>query len=121
MLIAITAEGGSNDSRIEERFGRAKGFAIFDTENDTFAWRDNGQNLQAEQGAGIQAAKHVIESGAGALIASNVGPKAFKLLDASGVSIYRCPKECEHVGEAISRFNSGSIEKLTAANQDGHW
>jgi predicted Fe-Mo cluster-binding NifX family protein len=121
MLIAVTAENAAPEATVEERFGRARGFVLYDTDNASISWQDNDQNLQAAQGAGIQAAKHVIESGAGALIARNVGPKAFDLLGRNGVSIFLCPGECRTVGDAVERFSKGSLEQLTSSNQQGHW
>jgi len=121
MLIAIAAQGGSMDSPVEERFGRAAGFIICDTEKSGLRWHDNSQNLQSAQGAGIQSAKHVIESDATVLIARNVGPKAYDLLERAGVAMYLCPEECRLAGEAIDKFKAGMLQRLSGANQEGHW
>ncbi|MBN1533871.1 MAG: NifB/NifX family molybdenum-iron cluster-binding protein [Spirochaetes bacterium] len=121
MLIAIAASGAPPEAPVEERFGRARGFSLYDTDQGTASWHDNSQNLQAPQGAGIQAAKHVIESGANALIARNVGPKAFDLLTRHGIAIYLCPEACRTVGDAVEGYNRGTLEQLSTANQDGHW
>jgi hypothetical protein len=54
MKIAITSEGSTLDDRMDQRFGRASKFIIFETDDESFAVVDNDQNLNAAQGAGIQ-------------------------------------------------------------------
>ena len=57
MKIAITTSGDSLDAAVDPRFGRAKAFILYDTETDEWSVLDNAQNLNAAQGAGIQAAQ----------------------------------------------------------------
>ena len=120
MKIAVAASSNDQGSQMDQRFGRAKYFAIFDDEKQNYEYASNSQNLSLPQGAGIQAAKNVIESGAQALIARNVGPKAFDLLRSSGVEMYVCESEIP-VCEAIELFKKGGLVKLDGANAEGHW
>ena len=83
MKIAITSQGPSLDSLVDPRFGRAKHFILADTEADAFTAHDNAQNLNAPQGAGIQAAQTVARLGAEAVLTGHVGPKAFAVLKAA--------------------------------------
>jgi len=55
MEIAITATGKDISSNVDPRFGRAKYFIVVDTDTNESAAHDNAQNLNAAQGAGIQA------------------------------------------------------------------
>jgi predicted Fe-Mo cluster-binding NifX family protein len=79
---------------------------------------DNTQNLNAPQGAGIQAAQAVYNLGVGAVVTGNVGPKAFTTLQAAGIAV--------HVGasgtvrEAVEQFRVGALEPAESANVEGH-
>ncbi|HOD13834.1 MAG TPA: NifB/NifX family molybdenum-iron cluster-binding protein [Spirochaetota bacterium] len=119
MIIAVTTEGKTMKATIDERFGRASGFIIYNTDTGSHEYRENQQNLDAAQGAGIQSAKTVIDAGASVLITGNVGPKAHAALAAGGVEIYL--KNGGTVNEAINDYRSGSLMKTSSANVEGHW
>ena len=119
MKIAIPAQQNSLNIEIDERFGRAKGFVIYDTDNGTHTWVNNTQSVQSTQGAGIQSAKNVIDSGVEILIAGNVGPKAFSLLRAAGVEVYIC--NMMTVSQAIDEFKAGKLQKASGATAESHW
>lgn len=119
MKVAITAQGPNLDSPVDPRFGRARYFLLCDTETGQFTAHDNVQNLNAPQGAGIQAAQAVVEAGAEAVLTGNVGPKAFATLQAGNVVV--------HVGaagtvrQALEAFRAGRVQPATKANVEGHW
>jgi predicted Fe-Mo cluster-binding NifX family protein len=119
MKIAVSSEGQYLSSRVDPRFGRARGFVIYDTETKDFTYVDNKQNLDSAQGAGIQSAVTVIDAGASAVITGNVGPKAFATLSKGEVDIYLCG-DCT-VGEAIDSLKRGELVKSDNANVEGHW
>ena len=119
MKIAISTEGRDLSSAVDLRFGRAKGFLVYDTGSKESLYIDNKQNLEAAQGAGIQSAKTVIDAGADAVITGNVGPKAFTTLNAAGVKIYLSKDGT--VGTVLDRFDKGELELTSAANVEGHW
>lgn len=104
---------------MDRRFGRAPGFLVYDLDTKDFTIIDNQQNLQAAQGAGIQAAQHVVNSGASALITGHCGPKAFRVLSAAQVAIYNC--EADTVAEAIEQFQSGQLHPARSADVESHW
>lgn len=104
---------------MDERFGRAMGFIIYDTQTSSHEYIDNKKNLDAAQGAGIQSAKTVMDAGAGVLITGNVGPKAHAALAAAGIEIFL--KNGGTVAEAIEAYRSGLLLKTAAANVEGHW
>ena len=121
MNIAITSTGSTLESAIDPRFGRAKFFVAVDTDTETgtFTAHDNRQNLQATQGAGVQAAQNVAELGVQAVISGNVGPKAFRVLNMAGIAVYLCGEGS--VADALARFRKGELKAVDAANVDGHW
>lgn len=100
MKIAFTASLNSMDCQLNKQFGRAPGFIVFDEISNTHIYIDNQQNNQNAQGAGIQAARNIINGGANILICNQCGPKALKVLNSANVTVYISPiqslKDCIH-------------------------
>ncbi len=119
MIVAVTAQGPDMTSEVDPRFGRAKYFVLIDTKTDQSSGHNNVQNLQAAQGAGIQAGRNVIDMGAQAVITDNVGPKAFATLEAGKVRTYIGASGT--VAQALERFKAGLLERADSANVEGHW
>lgn len=88
MKIAITAKSAEPSGPIDSVFGRAQNFLVFDTDNKEWSCYPNRQNLEAAQGAGIQAAQQIQKIGATVLITGNLGPKAQRVLAADNIKIY---------------------------------
>lgn len=119
MKVAVTSQGRELSSPIDPRFGRAMFFVVIDTETGEFSVADNVQNLNAAQGAGIQAGRNVAELGAEAVITGHVGPKAFATLQAGGVKIHTGATGT--VAQAIEQFKAGKLRQSADADVDGHW
>lgn len=119
MKIAVSATGGDMSSAVDPRFGRAKQFIVVDTDTGEWSAHDNAQNLNAAQGAGIQAGETVARMGVEAVITGNVGPKAFRALAAAGVKVYLCVDAT--VEESVRRLQAGDLKEASAASVDGHW
>ncbi len=119
MKIVVTSSGTGLDAAVDPRFGRAGTLILFDTEKGDFKAVDNACNLNAAQGAGIQAARRVCELGAECLITGNCGPKAYRVLEAGGVRVF--VNAGGTVGEAIEAFEAGRLPAADAPNVQGHW
>jgi len=119
MKIVVTSQGTNLDSAVDPRFGRTKHFLLVDTDTMQTTAHDNAQNLNAPQGAGIQAAQAVYNLGAGAVITGNVGPKAFTTLQAAGIAVYLGASGTAR--EAIEQFQAGRLQLAENANVEGHW
>ena len=119
MKVIVTSQGRELNSLVDPRFGRAKYFLVVDTEAGDFSAADNSQNLNAAQGAGIQAGKNVVDLGAEAVITGHVGPKAFATLQTGGVRIYTGANGT--VTHAIEQFKAGTLKQSNAADVEGHW
>ena len=119
MKVAVTAQGTDMGSQVDPRFGRAKYFIVADTDTGQFTAEDNAQNLNAVQGAGIQAAQNVVDLGVEAVITGNVGPKAFAALQAGGVKVHTGGTGT--VAEALEKFKAGELESVSKANVEGRW
>jgi predicted Fe-Mo cluster-binding NifX family protein len=119
MKIVITSEGTSLESPVDPRFGRTKHFLLIDTDTGEFSAHDNAQNLNATQGAGIQAAQTVARLGAEAVLTGHVGPKAFTTLQAANIAIFTGVSGTAK--QAIEQFTSGQLELTVKADVQGHW
>ena len=119
MKIVITAQGKELSSEIDLRFGRAKWLIVVDTKSGDLQAHDNAVNLNAAQGAGIQTGQNIANLGVEAVITGNVGPNAFKTLNAAGVKILLVEKQT--VQDAIDLFKAGKLKEVDQANVEGHW
>lgn len=119
MKIAITATDKELISDMDPRFGRAKYFVLVDPETLEYEAVENKQNLNLPQGAGIQAAKTIVDHKADVLISGNCGPKAFSVLNAAGVKIITGGKG--RVIDAITQYKNGQLKAADEPNVEGHW
>ncbi len=119
MKVVFTASGGDLNAPLDSRFGRAAKFLVYDLDSETFEVVDNQQNLNAAQGAGIQAAETVARLGAKALVTGHCGPKAFRVLLAAGISVYHA--DAQTVAEALAQYRAGTLVEAKAADVGGHW
>jgi len=117
--MSISAQANGIDAEIDISFGRAKCFAIIDTENREITNIDNTQNLNAEHGAGIQASKTIIDKDVRALVTGNIGPKAYKALNSAGIEVYIGAKGT--VEKSIESYLNGQLKKATSDIIDGTW
>jgi len=119
MKVAITSSGKDLTSDIHRRFGRAENFIIVDSETMEYSVVENTQNLNLPQGAGIQAAKTIVDNNVKVLITGNCGPKAFQILDKVGIKIFIGVKG--RIADALQQFKNNELKAIDAANVDGHW
>lgn len=119
MKVAFTTSGDDLGAPLDTRFGRAPKFLVYDLDTNTFHVIDNQQNLNAGQGAGIQAAESVVRAGAKAVVTGHCGPKAFRVLSAAGLKVYNT--EAATVSEALDRYRSGKLVEARSADVEGHW
>lgn len=119
MKIAITARDNTVDAQVDPRFGRARYIIVHDLENGETETLVNETNMAAQQGAGVQTAKKVVQSGVSAVVTGHVGPKAFRALTSQGVKIYLADNMT--VKESIESVKLGKLELAGGADVEGHW
>jgi len=117
MKVVVTSNGVDLDAAISPVFGRCSTYILVDTETMQFEALSNPA-LSAPGGAGIQAAQFVIERGAEAVVTGNVGPNAFKVLQALGVPVYLSGGGT--VREAIDAYKIGRLRPMEEANVPTH-
>jgi predicted Fe-Mo cluster-binding NifX family protein len=119
MKIAVTSTGKTLDSPMDPRFGRTQYFIVVDTESMDFEVKENLQNLDLPQGAGIQAGKAVADLGVEAVITGNLGPMAFNVLEAVGIRTITVINGS--VRQAVQKFMDGGLVDAGGPNVEGHW
>lgn len=119
MKVLVTGSGDKLTDPVDPRFGRASRFIVVDMESGLTTVHDNAQNLNAAQGAGIQAAESVARLGAQAVITGNVGPKAFRVLSTAGIKVFLVKEGS--IAEAIEQFKKGELSETKESNVEGHW
>ena len=119
MKLAVTAKGTDLDSPVDPRFGRAAYIIIVDSDSMDFEVLDNGANVNAFKGAGIQAATMVSDKGAEVLLTGFCGPNAFRTLKAAKIKVVNDASGT--VREAIKAFSEGQLSFAAGANVNGHW
>jgi len=80
MKIAITSQGNSLESRIDQRFGRCAYFVVFDTETKAMEFIPN-PNREVENGAGPASVQLVASRMVSKIISGEFGMKIKSLLD----------------------------------------
>ncbi len=119
MRIAISSEGQDLSAKVDPRFGRAKYFIVYDTATESFEVVSNDQNLNAAQGAGIQAAQNVARMEIDLVVSGNFGPKAFRALSVAGIKAASWSEGT--VSQAVELARNNQLKVSDAANVSGHW
>ncbi len=108
MKIAVSTQSSDPKAPMDMRFGRAAGFLIHDTDTGQYQYIDNAEGVTAAQGAGIQAAQTVADTGAKIAISGSFGPKAADGLERAGVRIVSC--QGGSVEQVIADFLAGKLD-----------
>ena len=107
MKILFSSTGNNWDSTVDERFGRAKGYVLYDEDTNKLIWFSNDENLNAEYGAGVKAAQLVLNTKATILITGRIGPKAHDILKKANIKIFVA--ENVSLKQAYKNFQEGLL------------
>jgi predicted Fe-Mo cluster-binding NifX family protein len=119
MKVAVASQGQSVASAVDPRFGRAKFLIVIDTATREYSTHQNTQNLNADEGLGIQAARNAVSLGADVVVAGNIGPKALAALQAGNVTTHI--GAAGSVSEAVGQLKAGRLECVSKPNVEEHW
>ena len=119
MKIAFSTPGESLDAPLDGRFGRTARFLVYDDEAGTIDVIENRANLDAPQGAGIQAATRLADAGVDVVITGHCGPKAFQVLRAAGIRVYLT--DAPTIDKAYALFKEGKLRPAEGPDTPAHW
>ncbi len=117
MKLCVTSTGRTLADSVDPKFGRCAYFIIVDSDTMEFEAVENSA-ASVSGGAGISAGKLVTEHGAGVVLTGNVGPNAYKTLNAAGIKIATDFKGT--VKEAVENFKKGNISFSDSATVTKH-
>jgi predicted Fe-Mo cluster-binding NifX family protein len=100
MKIAITATGNSNESTIDERFGRCAWFVIYDTESKSTEFIPN-RVRDADEDAGFAAVELLKGRKVSKIVSGEFGLKVKPLLDSLKIQMIVLKKTDKTIGEII--------------------
>ncbi|MCK5017035.1 MAG: hypothetical protein KAS32_08180 [Candidatus Peribacteraceae bacterium] len=110
MKIAISSDGNTLESMIDQRFGRCKYFIIVDTDNKEKAEAVENQGAVQGHGAGIKAAQQIGELGIKAVITGQLGPNSTNVLKQIGIKSYHASGTAK---EAVEKFIKNELEEIS--------
>jgi len=120
MKVAITASGEDLNSPVDRVFGRARYFVITNTEETNVEVLENSQNVNAAQGAGIQSARQIANKSVDVVLTGNVGPNAFRALEAASIKAYQFESDVLTVRDALAAWKEGRLQEVKAPTAKGH-
>lgn len=115
MKILVTAKGALKESAVDDRFGRAEYFMIYDEETETFEGIENPGKI-SNSGAGVKASQFVIDQGIGVLITGSLGPKAFSIMSESGVAAFK--NDSGSVASCLEAYRKGDLTAISEAGEE---
>lgn len=110
MKIAIAAAEKDLNKEINQTFGRAPMFAIYDTETKESVFLAN-EALSAAGGAGIKSSQFLVDKGVDVVICYRLGENAVKVLEGAGIKLYSAVDK-----SIIENVNLLTDNKLVALN-----
>jgi len=117
MRVVVTSNGTDLSAEASPTFGRCLTYVFVDTETMEFEAVANPA-ANASGGAGIQAAQFIVEQGVQAVLAGNVGPNAYDVLQAANLPVFR------HMGgtvrQAVEAHVAGKLQSVGGANVGTH-
>ena len=120
MKVIISMQGDDLDALVDPRFGRARWLVVADPESGEWEAVDNGSNVDASGGAGVQASGLAVEHAAKAIITGNVGPNAHRVLAAAGVTVYQAGNGVTG-RQALADLAAGKLPVVDEPTVAGSW
>lgn len=117
MKICIVSEGPDPSAELDCRFGRARYFVLFDTETRKHGSIDNSENVSEGDGAGVRAARRIVEEGCDWVLCGHIGPEAMDVLKDAGVRV--AVGACGVVWDAIEAFENDALHEIESADMSG--
>ena len=110
MKVGVSASGRDLNARVDDRFGRCPWFLAVDSESLEFNAFEN-RHAQEGMGAGMAAAKDLIDAHVDAVISGQVGPKAYEVLKALNIDIFLVPEGIT-VKDALEMLKKGELQRM---------
>ena len=110
MKVGVSATGSDLGARVDDRFGRCAWFLIVDSDSLELNFLQN-RHAEEGMGAGVAAAKDLIDEHVDAVISGQVGPKAYEVLKAVNIDIFLVSGSIT-VEDALERLKRGELQRM---------
>ena len=117
MRIALCSKGKELTSEVDDRFGRASYFLVYDTESSNITVIENSAK-SASGGAGGLAVQQIIDAGGELVVAPEVGPQALDALNKFGIPAFK-QGDAKTVAAVIAAWEKGALEKVEKPGNKG--
>lgn len=117
MRMAIPVNDKSIETMVNQSFGRAPYFLIYDTESKETIFVDNSA-AASQGGAGIKAAQTIVDNEVNALLTPRCGMNAAQVIQAAKIKIYQTVNDS--VQDNITAFNEGRLPILGEIHEGFH-
>lgn len=117
MKIALATIEENLNSKLDQTFGRAETFCIYDTESHKETFLDNPAR-NASGGAGIKSAQTIVDLKADILIAFRLGENALKVLEGANITTYKAVDKSAK--ENIDLYLNNELTKLADIHPGYH-
>ncbi|MBN2259077.1 MAG: NifB/NifX family molybdenum-iron cluster-binding protein [Clostridiales bacterium] len=115
MKILISAAGDNKEALVDQRFGRAEYYVIYNDETHEYSAIENVGKFE-NSGAGVKASQFVIEQGVDCIITGSLGPKSFSIMQDAGIKGYKNIEGT--VEEVIKAFKNNELVELNTAGAE---
>lgn len=110
MKVGVSASGRDLNARVDNRFGRCNWFLVVESDSLEFTIHEN-RHADEEMGAGVAAARDLIDQDVDAVISGQVGPKAYEVLKATNIDIFLVSDDVT-VRTALERLKKGGLQRM---------
>jgi len=110
MRIGVSATGKDLNARVDDRFGRCPWFLVVDSDSLEFNAFEN-RHAQEAMGAGMAAAKELIDEHVDVVISGQVGPRAYEVLESLRIDIFLISGSIT-VKDALERLKRGELQRM---------
>ncbi|MCD6436397.1 MAG: NifB/NifX family molybdenum-iron cluster-binding protein [Clostridiales bacterium] len=115
MKILLSAQGDNKESLVDQRFGRAAYYIVYDDETNEYSSIENLGKFE-NSGAGVKASQFVLEQGVDCVITGSLGPKSFMIIQDAGLRGYKNFEGT--VEEVLEAFKNNKLDELTTAGAE---
>jgi len=121
MKVAVSAVSEDLEQEVNPVFGRCPGYVVAEVEGKDVRETRFFPNpaVSVGMGAGIAAAQAVVSENVEAVISGNFGPNAFRVLQQSGVKVYKANGLT--VKQALKQVAEGKLEQVKSFSVPGHF
>ena len=110
MKVCIPSKGPDAGDFIDERFGRAPFFIIYDTGSNMTESNKNPAS-EAVGGVGPRAVQFLLNHSVNILVTERMGGNALEALKAGGIRVLLYDEKCSTGRDAITAFLKGNLQE----------